>query len=155
MRMAVYRGITVSWHDNLLFQCVTELFSPRHRALQTAHTLSLSAFSLFLPLLRVTPTDSPSHRPPPPLSRAGVSQCENLIMFCYWTCKLNWTESYSPGLSQRACIVFLREVGCTCVHALFVCMRRYLYVWSVVNKSGRAPSVWQCPGGEIFPFPEH
>lgn len=151
MRMGVHRGITVSWHDNLLLRCVTALFSPRHRALQTAHTLSLSAFSLFLPLLRVTPTDSPSHRPPPPLSRAGVSQCENLIMFCYWTCKLNWTESYSPGLSQRAFIVFSGEAG----HTRVVCVRRYLNVWSVVNKSGRAPSVWQCPGGEIFPFPEH
>ncbi len=88
---------------------------------------------------------------PSPLSLAGVSPCENLIMFCYWTCKLNWTESYSPGLSQSACIVFMYECGCTCMRAC-LCVCRYLYVWSVVNKSGRAPSGWQCPGGEIFPF---
>lgn len=114
MKISVHRGIAVSWHDNLLFKCTTALFSPtiEHcRQLIHYHRVPF----LFPPS---SPCHTPSHRPPPPLSLAGVSQCENLIMFCYWTCKLNWTESYSPGLSQCVFVWVWMHVH-TC---LFVCV---------------------------------
>lgn len=39
----------------------------------------------------------PSCRPLPPLSPAEVSWCENLIMVCHRSCKLNWTKSRKTG----------------------------------------------------------
>ena len=110
--------------DMIIFFLNASLHSPPHtiehyRQLIHYHWVP---FLFSFPFSVSHPLTPPSHRPPPPLSRAGVSQCENLIMFCYWTCKLNWTESYSPGLSRRACIVFLCEGGRTSVCALFVCV---------------------------------
>lgn len=109
MKISVHWSITVSWHDNLLFKCTTALFSPpmvHCRQLIHYHWVDFffpSPSSVSHPL-------TPSHHPPPPCFLVGGPQCENLIMFCYWTCKLNWTESHSPGLSKCCCI-------CVSLHA--------------------------------------
>lgn len=152
MKISVHRGITVSWHDNLLLKCTTALFSPTIEHCRQLIHYHWVPFLFPSPSPCVTPTDSPSHSPPPPLSLAGVSWCENLIMFCYWTCKLNWTESYSLGVSQCVCIVFLCECGCTCIHAS-LCVPRCAHSdqwW--INQEG----LHQCDSAQVVkysPFP--
>lgn len=59
----VCRGITVSWHDNLLFKCAAASFPLYLRAPSTAHTLWLSAiFSLSVshPLTPLMPSSAPT-----------------------------------------------------------------------------------------------
>lgn len=117
MKISVHRGITVSWHDNLLFKCITALFSPtmEHcRQLIHYHWVPFLFPSPSLSLCHTHQLPS-SHRPLPRHSLAGVPQCEKLIMFCYWTCKLNWTESLSPGLHCAFVWVSMHMHTCLCL----------------------------------------
>lgn len=79
-----------------MHRCIPSLY---HRAEQTAHTLSLSAFFL-------SPTIFLHHSllSAPRDHSLQLPRCENLPVFCCWTCKPDWTKSNSAGLRQRAAL---------------------------------------------------
>lgn len=123
MKISVQRGITVSWHDNLLFKCTAALFPPPWSTADSSYIIIECLFSF------LTPSFSMSHplNPPPP-----PSPCHSLQLECL-SVKTSLCSATGPANSigqqvivqvwaSVSAIVFLFECGCTCIHFCFVCV---------------------------------
>ena len=109
--------------DMIIFFLNASLHSPppHYRALQTAHTLSLSAFSLFLPLLCVTPTDSPLT----PSSPATLSSWSVSVWKPHYVLLLDLQTQLDRELQSRSELARLHCVfvrGWTHEHMCSVCV---------------------------------
>lgn len=138
IKISVQWGFAVSWHDNLLFKCTTALLPPPWSTADSSYIIIECLFSFPSPSFSVSHLLTPPHCSPPP-SLTRVSQCENLIMFYCWTCKLNWTASCSLSLSQ--CFM-----NCVFVLVLIMYVWFYVHFCSVAKESKRAWSIWQFLG---------
>lgn len=100
IKICVHWGIPVPWHDNLLFKC-TAAFLP-YTTEQSRQLIHYHWAPSFSPSHHFSYT-IPSFSAPPDHS-LQLPRCENLPVFCCWTCKPDWTKSNSAGLRQRAAL---------------------------------------------------